>query len=110
TRPRPTAAASPVRRRSAPPACPTRSPLPKDDIMQRWVKLPDGRFIDANKIMYIGKVETFPRIDEDGNALGQGYAVHLGTDIPRENSLTLMGSKEEVLGVLKQVLGSAPAG
>ncbi|UXI66754.1 hypothetical protein [Tahibacter amnicola] len=73
--------------------------------MQRWIKLPDGRFIDAHKIMYIGKVETFPRIDEDGNDMGQGYAVHIGTDIPRENLTTVMGSKEEVLGVLKQLLG-----
>ena len=26
--------------------------------MQRWLKLPDGRYIDANRIMYVGKVET----------------------------------------------------
>ncbi|MFO1516510.1 MAG: hypothetical protein U1F22_06250 [Lysobacterales bacterium] len=73
--------------------------------MQRWIKLPDGRYVDANRIMYIGKVETFPRIDEDGNDLGQGFAVHLGTDIPREHQLTVMGSKEEVLALLKTLLG-----
>jgi hypothetical protein len=77
--------------------------------MQRWIKLPDGRYIDANRIMYVGKVETFPRIDEDGNDLGQGFAVHLGSDIPRENLLTVMGSKEEVVAMLKNLLGAAPA-
>ncbi len=78
--------------------------------MQRWMKLPDGRYIDANRIMYIGKVETYPRIDEDGNDLGQGFAVHLGSDIPRENLITVMGSKEEVIALLKNLLGAAPAG
>lgn len=77
--------------------------------MQRWIKIPDGRYIDANRIMYIGKVETFPRIDEDGNDLGQGFAVHVGTDFPRENLLTVMGSKEEVLAFLKTLLSGAPA-
>ena len=77
--------------------------------MQRWIKLPDGRFVDANRIMYIGEVETYPRIDEDGNDLGQGFNVNIGTDIPRENQLTVMGGKEEVLAVLKQILGTAPA-
>ncbi|MEO8671343.1 MAG: hypothetical protein ABI411_08525 [Tahibacter sp.] len=75
--------------------------------MQRWTKLPDGRFVDANRIMYIGKVETFPRIDEDGNDLGQGFAVYIGTDIPRENQFSVMGSKEEVVAVLKVLLGGA---
>ena len=38
--------------------------------MQRWIKLPDSRFIDANRVAFIGKVDTFARIDEDGNDLG----------------------------------------
>jgi len=74
--------------------------------MQRWIKLPDGRYVDANRIMYVGKIETFPRIDEDGNDLGQGFAVNVGTDIPRESQLTVMGSKDEVLAVLRQLLGT----
>jgi len=81
--------------------------------MQRWIKLPDGRVIDANRIAYIGKTETFMRIDEDGNDLGLGYAVNLGTDFPRESQLTLTGSKDEVLGILRNILGRAegtPAG
>ena len=75
--------------------------------MQRWIKLPDGRVIDANRIAYIGKTETFTRIDEDGNDLGLGYAVNLGTDFPRESQLTLTGSKDEVLGILRNILGRA---
>jgi hypothetical protein len=76
--------------------------------MQRWIRLPDGRFIDANRILYIGKVETYPRIDEDGNDLGQGFNVNIGTAFAREEQITLMGAKEEVLTVLKQILGTAP--
>ena len=30
--------------------------------MARWIKLPDSRFIDANRVAYIGKVETFQRM------------------------------------------------
>jgi hypothetical protein len=74
--------------------------------MQRWIKLPDGRFIDANRIAYVGKVETFARIDEDGNDLGTGYAVHIGTDFPREAQITLAGGKDEVYAVLRAILGA----
>lgn len=77
--------------------------------MQRWLKLPDGRIIDANRIAYIGKVETYARIDEDGTDLGTGYAVYVGTDFPREAQISVTGSKEEVLGLLRALLG-APAG
>ena len=78
--------------------------------MQRWLKLPDGRYLDANRIIYVGKVETYPRLDDDGNDAGQGYAVNLGTDIPREHQLAVMGTKEEVLALLKALLGGgAPA-
>ena len=78
--------------------------------MQRWLKLPDGRYLDANSIVYVGKVETYPRLDEDGNEAGQGYAVNLGTDIPREHHIAVMGTKEEVLALLKSLLGGgAPA-
>ena len=78
--------------------------------MQRWLKLPDGRYLDANRIAYVGKVETYPRLDDDGNDAGQGYAVNLGTDIPREHHLAVMGTKEEVLALLKALLGGTPAG
>jgi hypothetical protein len=75
--------------------------------MQRWVKIPDGRYLDANSIMYVGKVETFPRLDDDGNDAGIGYAVNLGTDIPRDRQISVTGTKEEILALLKSVLGVA---
>jgi hypothetical protein len=75
--------------------------------MQRWIKLPDGRFLDANRVAFIGRTETYARIDEDGNDLGTGYAVNLGTGIPREEQLTVTGSKDEVLAVLRAILGGA---
>ena len=77
--------------------------------MQRWIKLPDGRFLDANRIAYIGKVETYARVDEDGNDLGTGYSVNIGTDFPRDMQITLIGSKDEVFTVLRAILGGTPA-
>ncbi|HSN00565.1 MAG TPA: hypothetical protein VLS52_06110 [Rudaea sp.] len=78
--------------------------------MQRWLKLPDGRYIDANSIVYVGKVETYPRLDDDGNEAGQGYAVSIGTGVPREQHISVMGTKEEVLALLKSLLGTGSAG
>lgn len=77
--------------------------------MQRWIKLPDGRFVDANRIAYIGKVESYARIDEDGNDLGTGYSVNIGTDIPRDTHISLTGGKDEVFAALRAILGAAPA-
>jgi hypothetical protein len=77
--------------------------------MQRWIKLPDGRFIDANRVVYIGKTETYARIDDDGNDLGTGYAVNIGTDFPRESQISVTGSKDEVFAVLRGLLGQPAA-
>lgn len=78
--------------------------------MQRWIKLPDGRYIDANRIAYVGKIETYARFDENGNDLGTGYAVNIGTDFPRETQIGVTGGKEEVFAVLRAILGGAAAG
>jgi len=75
--------------------------------MQRWIKLPDGRFIDANRVAFIGKAETFARFDENGNDLGIGYSVYIGTDFPRESQISVTGSKEEVFAILRSLLGNA---
>jgi hypothetical protein len=77
--------------------------------MQRWIKLPDGRFVDAGAIVYISRPETYSRIDEDGNDLGLGYSVNLGTDIPRDAQITVTGSKDEVFAVLRAILGGGQA-
>ncbi len=77
--------------------------------MQRWIKLPDGRYIDASRIAYVGKVESYARFDENGNDLGTGYAVNIGTDFPRETQIGVTGSKEEVFAVLRSILGGAAA-
>lgn len=77
--------------------------------MQRWVKIPDGRFLDANRIAYVGKVETFNRIDEDGSDLGLAYAVNLGTDFPRESQINIVGTKDEIFGLLRTILGGGAA-
>ncbi len=77
--------------------------------MQRWVKIPDGRFLDANRIAYVGKVETYNRIDEDGNDLGLAYAVNLGTDFPRESQINVVGTKDEIFSLLRGILGGNAA-
>ena len=64
--------------------------------MQRWLKLPDGRYLDGNRIMYVGKVETFPRLDDEGNDAGTGYAFSSNGD----GTLTVVqqtGGKWDVL-------------
>jgi hypothetical protein len=78
--------------------------------MQRWLKIPDGRYLDANRIAYVGKVETYPRLDDDGNDAGTGYSVSLGTDFPRENQIIVMGTKEEIVALLKSLLGATTNG
>ena len=35
--------------------------------MQRWVKLPNGNVVDANRIITISKPESYPKMDEEGN-------------------------------------------
>lgn len=77
--------------------------------MQRWLKTPDGRFLDANRIAYVGKVETFNRFDEDGNDLGLAYSVNLGTDFPREAQINVVGSKDEIFALLRTILGGSSA-
>ncbi|MFA7321880.1 MAG: hypothetical protein WC000_10500 [Dokdonella sp.] len=77
--------------------------------MQRWVKIPDGRFLDANRIAYVGKIETFNRIDEDGTELGLAYAVNLGTDFPREAQINVIGTKDEIFSLLRGILGGTSA-
>jgi hypothetical protein len=75
--------------------------------MQRWLKLPDGRFIDANRVVLVGKVETFPLLDDTGSTDGGvGYAVNLGLDIPRDRQLTVTGNKDEILSLMKSLLAS----
>ncbi|MGB0134092.1 hypothetical protein, partial [Dokdonella sp.] len=70
---------------------------------------PDGRFLDANRIAYVGKVETFNRFDEDGNDLGLTYAVNLGTDFPRDFQINVIGTKDEIFTLLRNILGGTAA-
>lgn len=77
--------------------------------MQRWLKLPDGRYIDANRIAYVSKVETYAQLGDEGDQAGVGYSVHLGTDFPREHQITVTGSKDEILALLKSLLGAGSA-
>jgi len=75
------------------------------NMQQRWVKLPSGAFIDAARICYVSKVESFPKLDEDGNNVGVEYAVTIGTDVMREAQLLVSGSADEIKAVMKSVLG-----
>lgn len=74
--------------------------------MQRWLKLPDGRHVDANHIVLIGKPETFTHFDEDGHHLGPRCMLHLGLDFNPDHRLTVVGSDEEVSALLQDLMAS----
>ncbi|WP_298149089.1 hypothetical protein [Metallibacterium sp.] len=78
--------------------------------MQRWIKLPDGRFLDAARVVLIGKPETFQRLDEEGNDLGTAVTVTLGVDSVREHQLSVTGAREEMAALLKTIVGAAGNG
>ena len=78
--------------------------------MQRWIKLPDGRFLDAARVVLIGKLETFQRLDEEGNDLGTAVTVTLGVDSVREHQLSVTGTREEMAALLKTIVGAAGNG
>ncbi len=75
--------------------------------MQRWVKLPDGRFLDAARVVLIGKPERFQRLDEEGNDLGPAVLVNLGLDAEREHQIAVAGTHEEIAALLKALMGVA---
>lgn len=78
--------------------------------MQRWIKLPNGTFLDANRVVHIGKVESFAKLDEEGNNAGVEYAVTLMTELAREHQLQVSGSRDEISTLIRSILGSqAPA-
>lgn len=72
--------------------------------MQRWIKLPNGTYVDANKIIYVGKMETFPRMDEESGEDSVAYAVNIGTNLTRDRQLSVVGNKEEILNLMKILL------
>ena len=39
--------------------------------MQRWVRLPQGGFLDASHVIFIGKIESFAKLDDEGHAAGK---------------------------------------
>ena len=78
--------------------------------MQRWIKLPDGRFLDAARVVLIGKPETFQRLDEEGNDLGAAATVTLGIDFVREHQLNVTSTREEMAALLKTLIGAAGNG
>lgn len=77
--------------------------------MQRWVRLPQGGFIDAARVCFIGKIESFARLDEEGNASGVDFAVAIGLDLDRDRHLLITGSKEEIATLVRQLLGQTAA-
>lgn len=73
--------------------------------MQRWVRLPQGGFLDAMQIIYIGKVESFARLDEEGHNSGMDYAVTIGTSLDRDHFMMISGNKDEISTLVRQILG-----
>jgi hypothetical protein len=77
--------------------------------MQRWIRLPGGGFLDAAHVIFIGKIESFARLDDEGHNVGTDYAVAIGTGLNREQQLMITGSKEEISTLVRQLLGQAAA-
>lgn len=75
--------------------------------MQRWVRLPQGGFLDATRVMFIGKIDSYPKMDDEGNSAGTEYAVPIGTGFHRDEQLVVSGSKEEISALVRQLLGQA---
>jgi regulator of extracellular matrix RemA (YlzA/DUF370 family) len=75
-------------------------------MQQRWVKLPNGNVIDANRIVMITKPESYPKMDEEGND-GIEWAVMLGTSLTRDSHISITGTKEEIAGLIGKLIGVA---
>ncbi|MCU0754714.1 MAG: hypothetical protein MUE46_06270 [Xanthomonadales bacterium] len=72
--------------------------------MQRWVRLPSGAILDANRIMYIGKPDSYNRTDDEGNLMTE-FAVTLGTDLDGARQMMVTGTKEEIGALIRSVAG-----
>lgn len=73
--------------------------------MQRWIKLPTGAYLDAARVCYVSKAESYLKIDDDGNSAGSEYAVTIATDLAREQQMMVSGSAEEIRALMKAILG-----
>lgn len=72
--------------------------------MQRWVRLPSGAILDANRIMYIGKPDSYSRTDDEGNLVTE-FAVTLGTDLDGPRQTMITGTKDEIAALIRSVAG-----
>ncbi len=61
------------------------------------------------RITFIGKVESFAKLDEEGNNIGNDYAVNIGIDLDRNHHLMVTGSKEEIALLMRQIVGQPVA-
>ena len=61
------------------------------------------------RITYIGKVEAFAKLDEEGNNIGNDYAVHIGIDLDRNHHLMVTGSKDEIGTLMRSIVGQQAA-
>lgn len=78
--------------------------------MQRWIKLPDGRFIDATRVVLVGRPQSFAHYQDGSEDMGTAYSVQVGIDYSRESQITVVGTREEVLAVMRNLLGGISAG
>lgn len=71
----------------------------------RWVKLPNGNIVDANRIAYVSKPDSYPSMDDEGNDRVE-YAVTFGTAFTRDTWMTVTGSKDEIAALIRQLIGA----
>lgn len=72
----------------------------------RWVKLPNGNIVDADRVAYVSKPDSYPHMDEDGNDSIE-YAVTFGSGFTRDTWMTVSGNKDEIALLIRQLLGAA---
>ena len=48
--------------------------------MQRWIKQPDGRFLDASRVVVVGKPQSFAHYEDGSEDMGTAYSVQVGID------------------------------
>lgn len=70
----------------------------------RWVKLPNGNIIDASRVAYVSKPDSYPGMDGDGNDQVE-YAVTFGSAFTRDTWMTVTGTKDEISALIRQMLG-----
>lgn len=72
---------------------------------QRWVKTPEGDYVDANRVLFVSKVEVLPDMSGDPDLEAESqYTVAIGTGLEHSAQKRYTGGKETILGFAKALV------